>query len=61
MNFSSEVGLFYECNDVPAREIEDSSTDSESNEYDTESTESEEAKAEEVVLPSNIPRCIISR
>jgi hypothetical protein len=56
MNFSSKVGLFYECNDVPAREIEDSSTDSKSNEYDTESTESEEAKAEEVVLPSNIPR-----
>ncbi len=54
MNFSSKVGLFYECNDAPVRAVEDSSMNSESNEDEAESTESEEAKAEEVVLSSNL-------
>ena len=51
MNFSSKIGSFYECNNAPVREAEDSSGSSED---DAESTESEEAKAEEVVLSSNL-------
>ena len=51
MNFSSKIGSFYECNNAPVREAEDSS---DSSEDEAESTESEEAKAEEVVLSANI-------